>query len=77
MKFTNACLAKKTNVINKTHYISADLLATFFFQVDKTSVLKESMVGTPSYMSPEALIGNYSTSEKPKYKVSFIIYFSH
>ncbi|XP_005107958.1 dual specificity protein kinase Ttk [Aplysia californica] len=40
-------------------------------QVDKTSVLKENMVGTPSYMSPEALIASSAdpAGNKPRYKV--------
>lgn len=53
-------------------------------QQDKTSVLKDSRVGTPSYMSPEAIMaacddtGDDSADEKenlssnrPKYKVKF------
>ena len=49
-------------------------------QQDKTSVLKDSRVGTPSYMSPEAIMaacddGGDDSDEKentvrPKYKVS-------
>lgn len=52
-------------------------------QQDKTSVLKDSRVGTPSYMSPEAIMaacddaGDDSADEKenfsnprPKYKVT-------
>ncbi|CAG5119488.1 unnamed protein product, partial [Candidula unifasciata] len=40
-------------------------------QQDSTSVLKDNMVGTPSYMSPEALmsVSPYTDGSKPTYKV--------
>lgn len=54
-------------------------------QQDKTSVLKDTRVGTPSYMSPEAIMAacddgaddsfsdkeNVDKNARPKYKVSF------
>ena len=40
-------------------------------QQDKTSVLKDIKMGTPSYMSPEMLVSNTTgpVDNKPRYKV--------